>query len=93
MNDLILAELIPSLSLKHEDHLIELLGHVEMIQLEIDWKQLIFMQSENLKNGINKFGLLDLIITQNAVESDSILFTFDRHIELMKNLFGLRLYF
>ena len=91
-NDLILAELVPLLALKHENHLIELLGHIEKIQLEIDWQQLIFMQSENLKNGINKVGLPDLIIIQNAVDSDSLLFTFDRHFELMKDLFGLKLY-
>lgn len=91
-NQLILAELIPSLQQKKELRLIELLKTVEKIDLTIDWHQLIQMQTVNLKNGINKVGLPDLIIAQNALAHNVEIFTLDKHFWLMQDLHGLRLF-
>lgn len=91
-NELILAELIPSLEHRKEDYLINLLQHVELQNLNINWNEIIAMQAENLSNGINRVGLPDLIIAQNAIQNDSLLFTLDKHFFLMSEISNLKLY-
>ncbi len=91
-NELILAELIPSLEHRKEDYLINLLQHVELQNLNINWNEIIAMQAENLSNGINRVGLPDLIIAQNAIQNDSLLFTLDKHFFLMSEILNLKLY-
>ena len=92
INDLILAELLPSINHKKENVLKELLLTITKIPLEINWNTIIYMQTQNLKNGINKAGIADLIIVQNVMENDLELFTFDRHFELMSDLNDFRLF-
>jgi len=92
INDLILAELLPSINHKKENVLKELLLTITKIPLEINWNTIIYMQTQNLKNGINKVGIADLIIVQNVMENDLELFTFDRHFELMSDLYDVRLF-
>ena len=60
VNDLILAELIPSINHKKENELKELLLTITKIPLTINWNTIIYMQTQNLKNGINKVGIADL---------------------------------
>ena len=60
--------------------------------MEIDWKGLIYMQTENLKHGINKVGLPDLMIAQSAIQNGLVLFSLDRHFELIGQIFPLQLY-
>ncbi len=91
-NELILAELIPSLEHRKEDYLINLLQHVELQNLNINWNEIIAIQAENLSNGINRVGLPDLIIAQNAIQNDSLLFTLDKHFFLMSEISNLKLY-
>ena len=50
------------------------------------------MQTVCLKNGINKVGVPDLIIAQNALATDLALFAGDKHFSLMRNHFPLRLF-
>ncbi len=90
-NDLILAELIPSIHHKKEHRLRELLLSIRKIELRIDWEQLIEMQSTSLSRGLNHTGLPDLIIGQNALAHDLVLFENDKHFSPMAELFGLRL--
>jgi predicted nucleic acid-binding protein len=92
INDLILSELLPSINQKNENDLKELLLTITKIELEIDWHQIIAMQTLNLKNGINKVGIADLIIAQNAIENDLELFAFDKHFILMSVLHDLRIF-
>ena len=66
--------------------LCELLLAVPKLQMNVDWSGLIAMQTENIRNGINKVGLPDLMIAQNAIQSNAKLFSIDRHFELMKNI-------
>ena len=91
-NALILAELLPFLRQKKEITLIGLLNTIERMKLEIDWNEIMEMQTGNLKNGINRVGIPDLIIAQNAIRNDLMLFSFDRHFELMKKNIGLKLF-
>jgi predicted nucleic acid-binding protein len=92
INDLILAELIPSIIHKNEDELKELLMSVTKIRLDINWNQIMQMQIENLRNGINKVGVADLIIAQNAIDNDLALYAVDKHFPLMSTVLGIRLY-
>ncbi len=92
VNDLILAELLPSINHKKENVLKELLLTITKVQLNINWNTIIYMQTQNLKNGINKVGIADLIIAQNAIDNDLELFTLDRHFDLMSDLHGFRLF-
>jgi len=92
VNDLILAELIPSITQKKETQLKELLLSITKIPLVINWNNIIYMQSQNIKNGINKVGIADLIIAQNVIENEIELFTIDKHFKLMSELHGIRLY-
>lgn len=91
-NDLILAELLPSLKVRKETELVRLLESVERYSIRIDWKELITMQSYNIKNGINKVGIPDLIIAQSAVQNDLKLYSKDKHFSLMKKHIGLKIY-
>lgn len=91
-NDLILAELIPSIQHRREGQLGEMLGSIERIELKIPWSQIIEMQMANLKNGINKVGISDLIIAQNALQNGIPIYSMDKHFSLMKEITGLKMY-
>jgi len=92
INDLILAELIPSINHKKEIELKELLSGITNVKLSINWDEIIFMQTLNLRNGINKVGLPDLIIAQNAIGNNLPLFALDGHFNLIAGLHGLTLF-
>lgn len=92
VNDLILAELLPSINQKKESILKELLLTITKVPLNLNWNTIIYLQTQNLKNGINKVGIADLIITQNVIENDLELYTLDRHFELMSELHNFRLF-
>ena len=90
-NDLILAELIPSINRKKEEKLRDLLLSVQKIELLINWTEIINMQTMNLRSGNNNIGIPDIIIAQNALHNDLVLFENDKHFRPMKELFGLEL--
>jgi len=92
VNDLILAELTPSLIHKKEVTLVGLLKSIEKTETDIDWEEIIRIQTVNLKNGLNRVGISDLIIAQNAIQNQVRLFSFDKHFEIMKRNIGLKLY-
>jgi predicted nucleic acid-binding protein len=92
INDLILAELIPSLNHKKEMILVGLLKSIERIKMEIDWEDIIHMQTINLKNGINKVGVPDLVIAQNAIQNKIRLFSFDKHFEIMRKHIDIKIF-
>ena len=92
INDLIKVELIPSLLIKKENEVIDLINQLESIPLSIDWSEIAQMQYSNLKKGINKVGIPDLIIVQNVLQNDLVLYSRDKHFELMKKVFNYRLF-
>jgi predicted nucleic acid-binding protein len=85
-NELILTELSPTLMLKNETELLEGLQAIRKIPMNIDWEIVRDYQSMNLKNGINKVGIPDLIILQQVIDRKITLFSFDKHFKLMQNL-------
>jgi predicted nucleic acid-binding protein len=90
VNDLILAELLPALNHRNESVLAKMLSSLDKLKIEIDWREIIRIQTNNLKNGINRVGIPDLIIAQNAIQNQARLLSFDRHFELMKKHIGLK---
>jgi len=82
-NELILSELLPLIRLKKEDDLADILNTVNKLPLEINWEQIRDYQLTNLRNGINRVGIPDLIIYQNAIATRTTLLTLDKHFQLM----------
>ena len=91
VNDLILAELLPFINQKKEDELRNLLLNIEKVVLHINWNEIIKMQTENLKNGINKVGVPDLVIAQNVIQHNLYLYSMDKHFKFMSKLFPIKL--
>ena len=71
--------MIPILKIKNQRRLIKLLYEIANIPLEIDWKKIIEYQTVCLKSGINKIGIPDLIILDNVIRNNLILYTMDKH--------------
>lgn len=92
INDLILAELLPSINRRKEWELKNALLAVPRLALTIHWDEIIVMQTRNLQNGINRVGIPDLLIVQNSLQNNIPLLTHDKHFRLMKDLFHLDLY-
>jgi predicted nucleic acid-binding protein len=89
-NDLILAELIPFLRIRHQQKIIDLLQNIKRLDLLIDWNQIIAYQYDCLKNGLNGIGIPDLIIVQNAKQNHSEIYSLDNHFILMKEILNYR---
>ena len=92
INDLILAELIPVLKLKRQQTLVKLLKTIRRLPLVIDWNDLIEMQVRCLRKGLNRIGIPDLIIAQNAMQHKVTLFSDDKHFQLMSRHLSLTLF-
>ncbi len=92
INEVVLAELLPSIRHREETHLESLLFQLPRLRMWIDWNELVIMQTENLRHGINKVGLPDLMIVQNAIQNNVTLLSFDKHFSLMKQIFKFDLY-
>lgn len=93
-NDIILAELVPVLKIKKQTEIINGLLQLENIHVNINWNMIINYQIINLKNGINKVGIPDLIILDNVISNNLIFFSKDKHFKKMNenilfNLFHL----
>lgn len=84
VNDLILAELIPYLKIKKQKRLIKLLYEITNIQLNINWQKIIEYQTVCVQNGINKTGIPDLLILDNIIQNDLVLYTLDKHFTLIR---------
>ncbi len=92
INDLILAELLPVLRLKRQQTLMKLLKTIRRLPLVIDWNDLIEMQVRCLRKGLNRIGIPDLMIAQNAMQHKVPLFSDDKHFQLMSQHLSLILF-
>ncbi|MCD4715457.1 MAG: PIN domain-containing protein [Desulfobacterales bacterium] len=91
INDLILAELIPSLKVRNQRKIIKLLYDINKLKLAINWEQLIEFQFKCLKNGLNGIGIPDLIVAQNAKQNRCEIYSLDNHFTLIKDILELQL--
>ena len=89
-NDLILAELVPFLKVRNQRKLIELLSSVRRLPLEIDWREIIELQTRCLRQGLNGIGIPDLIIAQNAKQHGCEVFSLDGHFVPLRKSLALR---
>ena len=87
-NNLVLAELLPSLHLKEQEALIGLMLELPIIELSINWELIINFQIHNLRNGINKVGIPDLILVDSVLANNLILYSEDKHFRLMQEHFN-----
>ncbi|KPQ16498.1 MAG: toxin-antitoxin system COG1487 family toxin component [Algoriphagus marincola HL-49] len=85
-NDIILTELIPKLHHEKRTEIIEGLEALEKVKLDIDWELIRHLQKLNLKNGINKVGIPDLIIINQVIEENLTLYSKDKHFRLMQTI-------
>lgn len=92
INDLILAELIPSLKIKGHNTVAQLLNSVQKVELNINWQEIIDLQVKCLRQGINKVGIPDLIIAQSAIQNKLRVYTLDKHFELISRVISLKLF-
>jgi predicted nucleic acid-binding protein len=83
INELIFTELVPLLIKKEEEKVVAGLRALEFVPLQIDWDIIRDYQLTNLKNGINRVGIPDLIILQQVIDQKITLFSFDKHFALM----------
>ena len=84
-NYLILSELIPFLNHNGHSRLVKLLREITKVPLTVDWEKIIQYQNICLSNGINKVGIPDLIILDNVVQNNLVLYSFDKHFDLISN--------
>lgn len=91
-NDLILTELLPYLKLQHQTALIEAIIAVAKLPMLIDWQKIQEFQLYCLKAGINGIGIPDLIIAQNAIQNKCLIFSLDKHFQLMQDVLNFKLY-
>jgi len=91
-NDIILAELLPSIIYKKEYTLADLLNRLKNYRLNIDWQEIRNMQLQNLKKGNNNIGISDLIIVQNCLQNELRLIANDKHFRAMSKYFNLEMF-
>ena len=91
-NDIILAELLPSIIHRKETNLAELLDSVTKYTLSIDWQEIRNIQILNLKHGNNNMGISDIIIVQNCIQNNLRLVSNDKHFTAMAKYMPLELY-
>ena len=91
INDLILAELVPSLRVRNQRKIVKLLYNINKLELSINWDQIIEFQFKCLKNGLNGIGIPDLIVAKNAKQNYCELYSLDNHFNLMKDILRLQL--
>lgn len=83
-NDLILSELIPFIHAKNEKELLDLLLALPREEMKINWEVIMNVQIQNLKNGVNKIGIPDLMIIDHVMTHNLILYSEDKHFRLMQ---------
>jgi len=91
INDLILAELVPSLKVRNQRKIVKLLYDIKKLELSINWDQIIEFQLKCLKNGLNGIAIPDLIVAQNAKQNRCEIYSLDNHFNLMKDILELQL--
>ena len=91
-NDLVLAELVPSLHLKRQARLIALLRELAKEALVPDWDEIVRLQITCLRHGINGVGIPDLLIAQNAMQHGLQLMARDGHFRQLARYAPLQLH-
>lgn len=92
VNDVIHTELIPPLFLRKQHRLIKVMKMITKLPMNIMWDEIVEMQVYNMKKGLNNVGIPDLLIVQNILQNNSVLFTLDKHFFVMSKYFKFGVY-
>ena len=92
LNEVILSELLPFMRVHGEQDCAEAISAVRSPGLDIDWEGIRTLQETCLRNGINKVGIPDLIIAQQAIQLGIPVFSLDAHFKLMAKCTPLKLW-
>jgi len=92
INDIILTELVPFLNLRGEGERAESLFALRSPDLDTDWNELRKLQETCIRSGINKVGIPDLMVAQQAMRLGVPLFSMDKHFPLIAKVSSLRLW-
>ena len=92
VNAVILSELLPFMIVRGEKNCADAVSAVRSLKLEIDWEGIRTLQETCLRNGINKVGIPDLIIAQQAMSLNIPIFSLDGHFPLMTKCTPLRVW-
>ena len=92
VNDVILSELVPFLNVRGEFERSASLFALQSPPLDTDWDDLRKLQETCIRSGINKVGIPDLMVAQQAMRLNAPLFSLDRHFPLIAKIAPLRLW-
>ena len=84
INEAIKSEVLPAMAVRNED--VTAIEAIRLSPMNIDWTAVRELQIKCLKHGINKVGLIDLIIARQAIDLDLPLFTLDKHFSLIAKI-------
>ncbi len=91
-NELILAELLPPLIVRKQFKLVGLLREIPKLPFIIDWPGIEQAQCACIRKGVNRVGIPDLIIAQNATQNSIPVLSYDRHFVLMAKVLEFELF-
>ena len=92
VNELVLFEIIPTLTVGGQTKLIALLRLLPTHPILIDWDEIRSIQTRCLKKGLNGIGIPDLIVAQNALQHHTPLYTLDKHFRWLAEITPLKLF-
>jgi predicted nucleic acid-binding protein len=91
-NEIVLAELLPSIIHRKERNLAALLNQIQKYSLFIDWQEIRNIQLYNLNHRNNNIGITDIIIAQNCMQNGLKIVAHDKHFAAMAKYIPLEIY-
>jgi predicted nucleic acid-binding protein len=91
-NELILAELLPSMIHRKERDLADLMKSIPLSPLNIIWEEIRNVQLLNLQHGYTHIGIPDIMIVQNCVQNGLMLLHSDKHFDKMSEYINFQIY-
>lgn len=91
-NNLILAELIPSLRVSGHVKVIKKLEALRANDLALNWSEIMWVQFQCLKSGHNGIGIPDIMIGQNASQNNCQVWALDNHFRVLSRKMGFQLF-
>ncbi len=86
-NALVLAELVPALRIRKREDVIRWLAFLPTYDLKIDWDDVMDVQIEFVRKSRHYASIPDLLIFQNASQHDLMMYSFDRDLVELCDLF------
>ena len=91
INDVILSELLPSMIAREEYDRAAAICALDLIPMNINWKEIREYQTLLMRNGHFKIGIPDLLIAQNCIQNDIQVISCDKHFQTLAKYLPLKL--